>query len=307
MLKALVNELRLTLTVTPVEPILIRSGVTSINGIDMGFVTTVRGGRSEPEPYIPGTSLKGVVRSHAERIARSVDEAIVCNPLDNKTSCSQKHITEARRRRQSKETPLTTQDAYRSSCLACRLFGSLGFMGRVSIGDAYVDADARIPRAQVRDGVGIDRWTGGAYPRAKFDFEVVSSGDFRSQWAIRNFELWQLGWLGHVLSDFKDEWMWIGAGKSRGLGRVRGTVDAATLSYVGRQKPPDGEVWGVGASEAVSNIEDYGIERDDKASCSAATYARKGIRSSANLDGDGLTELMESLESKFASKAGMVA
>lgn len=300
MLKALVNELRLTLTVTPAEPILIRSGSTSATGVDMGFVTTVRNGRSEA--YIPGTSLKGVVRSHAERIARSFDEGLVCNPLDKDSSCSAKHTL-----RKKTGGLVQTHEVYRSSCLACRLFGSLGFMGRVRIGDAYVDGDARIPRTQVRDGVGIDRWTGGAYRGAKFDFEVVSSGDFRSEWAIRNFELWQLGWIGHVLSDFKDEWMWIGAGKSRGLGRVRGTVDAATLSYMGRHTPSDGELWGVGASEAVSNIEEYGIARDDKANCDAATYARKGIRSSANLDGDGFTKLMEALAAKFATKAGMTA
>lgn len=299
MLKSFVNELRLTLTVTPVEPILIRSGATSMNGVDMGFVSTVRNGR--PEPYIPGSSLKGVVRSHAERIARSIDENIVCNPLDNRTSCSAKHDD------RKKAGPVETHDAYRESCMSCRLFGSMGFMGRISIGDAYVDADARAPRPQSRDGVGIDRWTGGAFPRAKFDFEVVSTGEFRSEWAVRNFELWQLGWIGHVLADFKDDWMWIGAGKSRGLGRVRGIVDKAKLSYAGKQTPPDGELWGVGVPDAVGNIEDYGIDRDDKVSCGAATYARKGIRSSAHLDGDGLTELMESLESKFASKAGMVA
>lgn len=76
MFKAIYLEGRLELTIKPEGPILIKAGETGSadpSRPDMEFVRTACRGR--PEVYIPGSSLKGVVRAQAERIARSLDSA----------------------------------------------------------------------------------------------------------------------------------------------------------------------------------------------------------------------------------------
>ena len=65
---------------------------------------------------------------------------------------------------------LSNEQAYHDSCPVCRLFGSTSFIGRVAISDAYL---ACSQKTEQRDGVGIDRFTGGAAGQAKFDLEVV--------------------------------------------------------------------------------------------------------------------------------------
>src|SRR5579884_4091746 len=86
-----------------------------------------------------------------------------------------------------------TDFVYAESCPACRLFGSTWFIGRVAIGDAYLVTP---PILEQRDGVGIDRLTGGASHGAKFELEVVSADvAFETNIHVRNFEIWQLGML----------------------------------------------------------------------------------------------------------------
>src|SRR4051794_12042452 len=91
---------------------------------DMEFVRTV--GRV----FIPGSSLKGVVRAQAEKIARSLQPKVgpgrgACNPLDPRASCGGRLEREPR-----------TDLRYAEACAACRLFGSTAVAGRVRFGDA---------------------------------------------------------------------------------------------------------------------------------------------------------------------------
>jgi CRISPR/Cas system CSM-associated protein Csm3 (group 7 of RAMP superfamily) len=76
MLKATFLEGTICLTIAPNGPILIKAGESASADPtlpDMEFVRTRRGGRSQV--YLPGSSLKGVVRAQCERICRSLDSA----------------------------------------------------------------------------------------------------------------------------------------------------------------------------------------------------------------------------------------
>jgi len=81
MLKKLTNECVVDLRLKTVDPMLIKSGTATIIGPDMAFVLTYRAGHREP--YLPGSSLKGVIRSHAERIARTLKSPSACEPFWN--------------------------------------------------------------------------------------------------------------------------------------------------------------------------------------------------------------------------------
>jgi CRISPR-associated RAMP protein (TIGR02581 family) len=276
MLKQLVNECIIKLHIIPEGPILIKSGIATISGPDMAFVRIWRNG--EWEVYLPGSSLKGVLRSHAERIARTLNEQAACDIFakeGNLTFCGKcfeklrydnKELPDELKPYQlpdpTKDPGKLNQKVYANSCPICRLFGSTWYAGRLATADAYAVGPS--PRPQPRDGVGIDRFTGGAVRGVKFDLEVVTEGCFATTLHLRNFELWQLGLVSFLLQDLKDGLLRIGAGKSRGLGKVRGEVQQMKLYYLGRgvPEPADGQfpICGVGALAGETTAKSYGMQ-----------------------------------------------
>src|SRR6185312_12105002 len=207
MLKKLMNEAFCTLRITTTGPLLVKSGHATVSGPDMTPVLTFRNGKQEV--FIPGSSLKGVFRSHVEKIVGSLQPHVACYPFDGpedrmvdkeqrqsdfRESCGGVLTSYASKNSdQRKYLEQHTDEAYAFSCPVCRLFGSTGFIGRIAIGDAYL-ASKEIK--EQRDGVGIDRLTGGASHGAKFELEVVSTGvTFETTIHLRNFEIWQLGML----------------------------------------------------------------------------------------------------------------
>lgn len=231
MLKRWLCQAEVTVDLHCLDPLLVKSGQPTLDGPDMVPIVSFRHG--EREYFIPGSSLKGVFRSHIERLIRTLNQESVCVPYINNPrnddprndlhmSCS------ARMRKVS-----NTAERYRLSCPACRTFGSLSFTGRLTVSDAL--PVGKKPIVEERDGVAIDRFSGGAARGAKFNMTVISAGTFRTTISIRNFELWQLGLLQIFLSDLEQGLIRIGSGTSRGLGRVQGTVERYSISYVQAQ------------------------------------------------------------------------
>ncbi|MGH9803447.1 MAG: type III CRISPR-associated RAMP protein Csx7 [Blastocatellia bacterium] len=271
MLKQLLNECIIELTISPDGPILIKSGMAAISGPDMTFVTTKR--NEQDEVYLPGSSLKGVLRSHAERIARTLNERATCDPFTTEYNAEAfcGNVFEARKKKEKNIWPkLDERDRlnrmiYKESCPICRLFGSTWYAGRLATEDAY--AVEKAPRPQQRDGVGIDRFTGGAASGVKFDMEVVTGGTFATRLHLRNFELWQLGLLGFLLMDLKDGLVRVGAAKSRGLGKVKAAVQSVRLDFLGPKSPEPAEemltLKGVGELSSEQVAGDYDMARPD--------------------------------------------
>lgn len=244
MLKKLVNEACFTLKITTTGPLLVRSSHATISGASMTPVLTRR--ESEWEVYLPGSSLKGVVRSHLEKISRTLSQGVVCNPFQKvgepDTSCSA-----ALQQRKSRDEEITSEIAYRDACPICRLFGSTHFIGRLSINDAYLVDRNKLNVTELRDGVGIDRFTGGSYPGALFDLEAVSTDvEFETNIYLRNFETWQLGMVMLIVQDMEDGLVRIGSGRSRGLGSVKGEVNKLVLNHVTAGAIPAKQIWGMG-------------------------------------------------------------
>lgn len=294
MLKKLVNEVKFKLTLTTTGPVLIRSGVaTSSTGRnpDMTPVQTFRNGQWEV--FFPGSSLKGVFRSHIEKIGRTLNEPAICDPFRD-SFCGN---------RSNDDTP--SYDAYARSCPVCRLFGSTRFIGRISIGDAYLKNSNNPTPTELRDGVGIDRFTGGAatHAKAKFDLEAVSSGvEFETTVYLRNFECWQLGMILQVVRDLEDELIRVGSGTSRGLGGVKGAVDQVEISYLGLPQKEVKEAWGLGKFLA-DQTPNYDTYADDVLTLSAEPpTAPHGIRLTSTYKGEALTELRDKAGQEFVRR-----
>ncbi len=233
MLRKWLCQADIKIIIEPVDPVLVKSGYATMDNADMVPVSTFKDGNSVY--YFPGSSLKGVMRSHLERIARTLHPGKVCIPYydPKKKDTTGPPIASERQSYGCSYDPeeKTSATAYADSCAACRLFGSLKFGGRLSISDAY-PRSGHNPELELRNGVGIDRFTGGSVSGVLFDLQVLVGGEFETNLRLINFELWQLAALNILLSDMKDEMIAIGSGRSRGLGRVRITVSSYCLSYV---------------------------------------------------------------------------
>ncbi len=236
----LYNEALLEWSLEPRTPLLIKAGGEGWAAIDptipdMSFVRTQRNGKLEV--YIPGSSLRGVVRSYAERLLRSIGPHLACDPTQ--TRGERRGLRRACHAGRD-TTDMDGPDAYNCSCYACRLFGNTALAGRVRISDFYLQGEPQLER---RYGVAIDRVTGGVVPRALFELEILTAGQFVGSLTVRNFTLGQLGLLAAALLDMSDGLVPIGFGKSRGLGRVRLTFQRLVVRT---PRDPQGYLRGVG-------------------------------------------------------------
>ncbi len=312
MLKSLVNEAYLRLSITTMGPLLIKTGYATLIGADMAPVQTYRNGQQEV--YLPGSSLKGVFRSHIEKVVNSIKPLVACDPLPQ-SGGARGASTETRRddARQIYRSScgrdiekLPSHKAYASSCPTCRLFGSTSFIGRISIDDAYLPTGSGGTKSLVehRDGIAIDRLTGGTGGGAKFDLEVVTIGTtFGTTIHLRNFEIWQLGMLFVIIQDMEDELVRIGSGRSRGLGKIKAVISeqeegshpgGVVLSTVrtNHESELDSELWGLG--HWLEDETTYGTKRDDMLKLSqSVAHTPHGVRSVRVFKGAALNDIKE--------------
>jgi len=246
---ALYNEAIFELALRPRTPLLIKAGRSGEEALDptlpeMSFVRMQRPGQQEEEVYLPGSSLRGVLRSHAEKLLRSVKEGAACDPTrmgggkEDGTQDDRKACFAGRSNTEAIDGPT----AYLKSCYACKLFGNTALAGRVRVGDLYL-SDAITPVLARRYGVAIDRVTG-AVAQGPFEIEILTEARFVGRLTIRNFTLGQLGLLAAALLDMGDGYAPLGYGKSRGLGRVQLTYPKVTIRTL---QPTGGALVGVGA------------------------------------------------------------
>jgi CRISPR-associated protein Csm3 len=250
----LYNELSLEIAIMPQTPLLIKSGQkASIDPAlpDMQFVRTRRrlpNGEVSEVVYIPGSSLRGVVRAHAERLLRTLDEKHACYVVEAKKFCL--------RQKGLKEDKEPADRLYRESCYACKLFGNTGVASRVQMSDLHPAVD---PLRESRFGVAIDRITG-AVAVGPFDLEVVTDARFEGRIVLRNFTVGQLGLLSAALLDIADGLVALGHAKSRGLGRVCIEFTRAEFRFC---KPPNDAILGVGELADQQLKQKYGLPDGD--------------------------------------------
>lgn len=213
----------------------------------------------QPRPVLSGAGLRGVLRSHAERIARTLathhawkkstdfnarrkaflQTCPACDPLQSKegealASCD----TLLAKDPESGKTVLSTTDLTEDKhlCLGCWLFGSTRRGSRLAVDDAAL-AEGQEPNWKVQDFLAIDRFTGGALETAKFDAVDLIRPRFTVRLHLENPEAWELGWLTLVLRDLRDELVTFGFGAAKGYGLAKaekfnvqmGFIDAGDL------------------------------------------------------------------------------
>lgn len=225
--KRYVNQCTLELTIIPDGPILIKSGQEGADPTkpDMEFVETYH--KTGKTIYLPGSSLKGAIRAHAERIVRTVgkdrrpnnpDELWANDPLNDKYD----YLKDK-----------STSDVYRLSSFTDQMFGNTAVASRLRIEDAYPD-NPKLLKIEERNGVAIDR-VYGSVAVGPFNYQVCTAGEFKTKIHLKNFTLAQLGLIALVLRDLNEGWFGLGFAKSRGLGTVEVDYTKAIVQYPGCQ------------------------------------------------------------------------
>ena len=193
----------------------------------------------EERPVLPGASLRGVVRSQAERIARTLATALATDGDDFRQRCPACSPV-ARPRERGKTVPLECCDSLLDTlpaeeksklmeqgiepdhlCLACQLFGSARLGSRLIVEDAPLKLKKGTqPKYKVQDFLAIDRFTGGGREGAKFDAAVLWRPAFMARLRLENPCDWEFGWLALVLRDLAEGWLTVGFGRAKGFGQV---------------------------------------------------------------------------------------
>lgn len=194
-------------------------------------------------PFIPGSSLRGVLRAGIESFCLSLG-------LDE--------FAQADSGRAPAGVPENLAKGWKDLDLIKRLFGSvveekrgasrdsaegsstLSYGSRLQISDAACEDTALF---EVRDGVGISRETRTAAQAVKFDVEVVPAGTcFRGRIRFKNPAEYEVGLLAQALWMLHEGVLLLGGKSSRGLGWVKVEVtdprELSARSLLDRQASP---------------------------------------------------------------------
>lgn len=283
MFRTLQNTASLELTLVPDGPILVRAQSVGIDpGLaDMEFQRTRHNGKSTV--FLAGSGLKGVLRSHGERILRSAGR-FACDPTQTRddTTCGRRKVGAPQARY-----------PHANQCPACFTFGSLALAGRFRVGDAYPaeGMEEAANRTEVRTGVGIDRKSQAASQGVLYDTEVVVGGGFRGRIQGENFSLWQLGLLLAILQDLDSGLLRIGGCKARGMGTVRLQDWAVELGFLNQEK---GKL--TGARQVTDDEGQYGLPTDDVLQAPpGGEESRRGLFRTHRYTGDAVQSLAAAL------------
>jgi CRISPR/Cas system CSM-associated protein Csm3 (group 7 of RAMP superfamily) len=213
---------------------------------DMAFVFS-RGASGAGRFYLPGSSLRGVLRSATERVIARWRPDLVSDPFVTDAADPLSPTDHQLRAKEENPAPATI---YRHALPVERCFGHTNMRGRWVVSDGWLRTEepgqlldepdqfrTGTARIEVRDGVGIDRQTGAARDKVKYQFEALSGGIFTATITLTNYEHWQPGLLAHALAAIDGGQVRVGYGTRRGLGRIEVAVKHMRWRWYSNEAP----------------------------------------------------------------------
>lgn len=206
--------------------------------------------RSNGGFYIPGSSLRGALRSTVERIAYSLEPdqekalSVSCllSQYDGSRCISVCRETQNGYKVKSEKPGVTERDLKAfleedgNLCNTCKVFGSTHFASKVKITDLY--PTLCVPQGVIRRSVAIDRDTETSSETALFDIQVVEPEstfgfeliaenlDGNEEWGLLCIGLWEM------IRDPEDGGaFYIGAKSASGWGRCHLREEDLTIQY----------------------------------------------------------------------------
>ncbi|WP_054740990.1 type III CRISPR-associated RAMP protein Csx7 [Cellulosilyticum ruminicola] len=187
------------------------------------------------EPFIPGSSLKGMLRTYCESLLPSIDRKYENCCIVTENPCLEKRDDKARYTEDKdkivEQTVRQIKDKFKDNpkrlgevlydnvCPICRVFGSQAMASKIQINDAPIKGKYIIEK---RYGVAIDRDSGTAAFTKNYNFECISAGaEFDFCMTINNIEDDYKEVVEICLNYLKSGEVKIGGRKSIGLGAIQ--------------------------------------------------------------------------------------
>ena len=174
-------------------------------------------------PFIPGSSLRGSLRSTIERIVSSMGMNPCLLIKGNKCISTSDKIQEEFKLIKKDSSKISDIKKFISNdekvCPVCQLFGSTISASKIKISDLQIQSSYYYG---VRDCVAIDRDTETAKDGAKFDFETIDRKSiFKFELIGENLEPKDLRILAVGIQEMYSGNFWLGGNTSRGLGKCK--------------------------------------------------------------------------------------
>lgn len=228
--------------------------------------------RATWEPTVPGPSLRGIFRSHCERILRTLswhyaaDEAeykrkvAASDPLDQSGKEDPKkgsHLRSSgfalqktvKNRWDVRSGGADEQQLHKAGIEIAeaiwgdsdpgeRMWGSSQWKSCVSISEVCLpkEEDRKTWRELLFQHVAINRFTGGAAEQKLFNALAITHATFEGKITVFGDELWMLGLIALLFKDLHDGFIRIGSGKTRGYGKVEGKLTQVEVKALRESK-----------------------------------------------------------------------
>ncbi len=198
-------------------------------------------------PVLPASSFKGVLRSTAERILRSMqperspelvplaDDPFVHDASDLKQK-HRGHIADSELKEWNEhhqrypsllDAETFPQCVYPYLSPASQLFGCTVHAGLVTLDDAQVNQKT----TQRRSHVALDRFTGGVGEGPFIEELAPAQLPLHTKLTITNFALWQIALLALVFQEINRGYVHLGGGTRKGQGQVTIAIPQIIFQY----------------------------------------------------------------------------
>lgn len=183
------------------------------------------------KPYLPPSTIRGVLRSRAEQILRTLNPASACDTTNDRSesslcSCSAKLVNKKNKNGKDYVPTLNNLEDGTFLCMGCRLFGSTFWGSRLCFQTGRCCDDIKEVET-IQHFVAIDRFTGGGKEGAKYDALPLYNIKFSDcRLIIEDFHLWQIGLLALVFKDLLQSDIRMGFGTRKGYGQAVGAIDS---------------------------------------------------------------------------------
>jgi CRISPR-associated RAMP protein (TIGR02581 family) len=203
---------------------------TDVTGNDLPVMRDASG-----RPFIPGSSLKGVLRAYLEAVLRGLHDdpqvqrqRLACMVLQNEQRCIPSEQMQQWRDDLLPDQPqVLAQRVAQHSCMACQTFGSTWLASHIAIRDLLVLPALWFGQFEIRQGVSLDRDTDTAGQGLLYSFETVPPGTrFALEIDADNLLDWQKGLFWLSVQPLLRGDLSLGGARSRGLGQVELVGDA---------------------------------------------------------------------------------
>lgn len=196
------------------------------------------------KPYLPGSSIRGALRSTVERILFTLDKP--CCMLFARELAQDRDIrcltVRPDQLKQYTDRPDFNQQQFLKHiednpallCDVCQVFGSPLFASKIKITDAFCTAND----VNARYGTGINRETGTVESGVLYSYEVVEKDNkFEFELIAENMNDDDLGILSVGLLSMQSGDFWVGAKSAAGLGRCK--LELENIKYLDKDMLTD--------------------------------------------------------------------